>query len=118
LSFIREQEETTDSWRAELSILSILSPALMGVYGWSAAEVGHAVERAADVGRRLESSADLAPSIAISNTAKAFRIAQALVVMPQAPFVTLRQTPRGFGNVSTTNGNARERKRRGVMSGS
>jgi predicted ATPase len=64
LSFIREQEETTDSWRAELSILSILSPALMGVYGWSAAEVGHAVERAAEVGRRLESSADLAPSIA------------------------------------------------------
>jgi class 3 adenylate cyclase/predicted ATPase len=64
LSFIREQEETTDSWRAELSILSILSPALMGVYGWSAAEVGHAVERAAEVARRLESSADLAPSIA------------------------------------------------------
>jgi predicted ATPase len=36
LSFIGEKEETTDSWRAELSILSILSPALMGVYGWSA----------------------------------------------------------------------------------
>jgi predicted ATPase len=64
LSFIREQEETTDRWRAELNILSILSPALMGVYGWSAVEVGHAVERAAEVARRLESSAGLAPSIA------------------------------------------------------
>jgi len=64
LSFIREKEETTDRWRAELSILSMLSPALMGVYGWSGAEVGQAVERAAEVARHLESSADLAPSIA------------------------------------------------------
>jgi predicted ATPase len=64
LSLISKQEETAERWRAELSILSLLAPALMGVHGWSGDEVGDAVERAAEIGRRLESSADLAPSIA------------------------------------------------------
>jgi hypothetical protein len=64
LSLISKQEETVERWRVELGILSLLCPALMGVYGWSGEEVGHAVERAAEIARRLESSADLAPSIA------------------------------------------------------
>ena len=64
LSLISKQEETAERWRAELGILSLLCPALMGVHGWSGEEVGHAVERAAEIARRLESSADLAPSIA------------------------------------------------------
>jgi predicted ATPase len=64
LSQIEAQPETAERWRTELSILSQLAPALMSVQGWSAPEVGEAVERAAAVGRRLESSADLAPSIA------------------------------------------------------
>lgn len=64
LSLIGKQEETAERWRAELDILSLLCPALMGVYGWSGEEVGHAVERAAEIARRLESSAELAPSVA------------------------------------------------------
>ena len=64
LSLLKTQPETAERWRAELAVLSELSPALMSVHGWSAPEVGEAVERAAAVGRRLESSADLAPSIA------------------------------------------------------
>jgi predicted ATPase len=64
LSLISKQEETAERWRDELGILSLLSPALMGVHGWSGEEVSDAVERAAEVARRLESSADLAPSIA------------------------------------------------------
>ena len=64
LSLVSKLEETAERWRAELSILSLLSPALMGVHGWSGEEVGYAVERAAEIARRLGSSADLAPSIA------------------------------------------------------
>jgi class 3 adenylate cyclase len=64
LSLVSKLEETAERWRVELSILSQLSPALMGVHGWSGEEVGYAVERAAEIARRLESSADLAPSIA------------------------------------------------------
>jgi len=61
LSLVSKLEETAERWRAELSILSLLSPALMGVHGWSGEEVGYAVERAAEIARRLGSSADLAP---------------------------------------------------------
>ena len=52
-----------ERWRAELAVLTQLTPALMNVHGWSATEVGQSLERAAEVGRRLPSSADLAPSI-------------------------------------------------------
>ena len=64
LSTLDGQPESEARRREELAILSRLSPALMSIYGWSAQEVGDAVERAAAVGRRLQSSADLAPSIA------------------------------------------------------
>jgi predicted ATPase len=63
LSLIDTQPETTERSRAELAVLSQLSSALMSVYGWSAPEVGEAIERATLVGHRLQSSADLAPSI-------------------------------------------------------
>jgi predicted ATPase len=63
LLLIDTQPETTERWRAELAVLSQLSSALMNVYGWSAPEVGEAIERATLVGHRLESSADLGPSI-------------------------------------------------------
>jgi class 3 adenylate cyclase/predicted ATPase len=64
LSLLDAQPQRTARWRAELAVLSQLSSALMAVYGWSAPEIGEAIERAAQVGRRLESSVDLAPSIA------------------------------------------------------
>ncbi len=64
LSAIQAQPETGERWRAELAILSRLAPALMSVHGWSASQVGEAVNRATEVARRIESSADLAPSIA------------------------------------------------------
>ena len=64
LALLDGQPESAEHWREELAILSRLSPALMSIYGWSAPEVGDAVEHAAAVGRRLESSADLAPSVA------------------------------------------------------
>jgi class 3 adenylate cyclase/predicted ATPase len=64
LSLIEAQPEAAERWRAELAILSRLGPPLVSVHGYSAPEVGVAVERAAEVGRRLESSAELAPSIA------------------------------------------------------
>src|SRR6516162_5021229 len=56
--------EGPERWRVELAILSQLGPALMSVHGWSASEIGDAVERASEIGRRLEASADIAPSIA------------------------------------------------------
>jgi class 3 adenylate cyclase/predicted ATPase len=64
LAMLEGQPESAQRCREELAILTRLTPALMSIYGWSAPEVGDAVERAAAVGRRLESSADLAPSIA------------------------------------------------------
>jgi class 3 adenylate cyclase/predicted ATPase len=64
LSLVETQPSTTERWRAELAVLSQLTPALMSVHGWSGPEAGEAVERAADVARRLPSSAELAPSIA------------------------------------------------------
>ena len=64
LSLIEAQPETAERWRAELTILSGLAPALMNVHGWSAPEVGETIERAGRVGRRLNSSAALAPAIA------------------------------------------------------
>jgi predicted ATPase len=63
LLLLETQPETTKRWRVELAVLSQLSSTLMNVYGWSAPEVGEAIERATLVGHRLESSADLAPSI-------------------------------------------------------
>jgi predicted ATPase len=50
--------------RTELAILSQLGPALMGVHGWSAPDVGVVFERAEDLARRLESSVDLASPLA------------------------------------------------------
>jgi class 3 adenylate cyclase/tetratricopeptide (TPR) repeat protein len=50
--------------RTELAILSQLGPALMGVYGWSAPEVGVVFERAENLARQLKSSVDLAPPLA------------------------------------------------------
>ena len=64
LTILDTPPESEQRCREELAILSRLTPALMSTYGWSAPEVGDAVERAAAVGRQLESSADLAPSIA------------------------------------------------------
>jgi predicted ATPase len=64
LAMLDGQPGSAQRWREELAILSMLSPALMSIYGWSAPEVGAAVERASAVGRRLESAADLAPSVA------------------------------------------------------
>jgi class 3 adenylate cyclase/predicted ATPase len=64
LSLLEAQPETAERWRAELAVLSQLSPALISVHGRSAPEAGEAIERAVEVGRRLDSSADLAPSIA------------------------------------------------------
>jgi class 3 adenylate cyclase/predicted ATPase len=64
LSMIESQGDTPERWRAELVMLSQLGPALMNVHGWSAPEVGDAVERAASVGRRLEISSELAPAVA------------------------------------------------------
>jgi class 3 adenylate cyclase/predicted ATPase len=64
LSLLEGQQATADRWRSELAILSRLGPSLMSVHGWSAPEVGDAVERAAEVGRRLDSSADVAPALA------------------------------------------------------
>jgi class 3 adenylate cyclase len=64
LLLLDAQPETAERWRAELAILSRLSPALLSVYGRSAPQVGEAVDRAVQVGRQLETSADLAPSIA------------------------------------------------------
>ena len=48
----------------ELAILSQLGPALMSVHGWSAPQVGIALERAEHLARKLESSVDLAPPLA------------------------------------------------------
>ncbi len=64
LALLEAVPDAAERWRTELAVLSQLTPALMSVYGWSAPEVGEAVERASAIGRRLESSADLAPSIA------------------------------------------------------
>jgi predicted ATPase len=64
LSILEAQPETADRWRAELAVLSQLSPALISVHGRSAPEAGETIEQAVEVGRRLDSSADLAPSIA------------------------------------------------------
>jgi class 3 adenylate cyclase/predicted ATPase len=64
LSFVEVQPEAAERWRTELAILSQLTPALMSVHGWSAQEVGEAVERATGIGRLLESATDLAPSVA------------------------------------------------------
>jgi class 3 adenylate cyclase/predicted ATPase len=64
LALVETQPSTTERWRAELAVLSQLTPALMSVYGWSGPEAGEAVERAAAIARRLPSSAELAPAIA------------------------------------------------------
>jgi class 3 adenylate cyclase len=64
MSLLQTQAEVTERWRTELAVLSRLGPALMSVYGWSAAEVAETFERASQIARRLDSSADLAPSIA------------------------------------------------------
>ena len=63
LLLLEIQPDTTERWRAELAVLSLLSSALMAVHGWSAPEVGVSIERATQVGHRLKGSADLAPSI-------------------------------------------------------
>src|SRR5262249_34375503 len=64
LSLLGAQPETPNRWHAEVAIQSRLCPALMNVYGWSAPEVGAAVQRAAEIARRLGNSAEVAPSIA------------------------------------------------------
>jgi class 3 adenylate cyclase/tetratricopeptide (TPR) repeat protein len=64
LKLVEEQPQTNERWRAELTILSQLGPALMSVHGWAAIEVGEVVERATEVGRLLESSHEIASSIA------------------------------------------------------
>ena len=64
LALVETQPSTTERWRAELAVLSQLTPVLMSVYGWSGLEAGEVVERAAEIARRLPSSAELAPSIA------------------------------------------------------
>jgi class 3 adenylate cyclase/tetratricopeptide (TPR) repeat protein len=64
LSLLQEQPPTSERSRTELAILSQLGPALMGVHGWAAAEVGEVVERASELGRQLDSSEEIAPSIA------------------------------------------------------
>jgi predicted ATPase len=64
LSLLEAQPKASERCRTELAILSQLGPALMGIHGWGAAEVGEVVERATEVGRQLESSQETAPSIA------------------------------------------------------
>jgi predicted ATPase len=64
LGLVETLPSTTERWRAELAVLSQLTPALMSVHGWSSPEAGEAVERAAEIARRLPSSAELAPSFA------------------------------------------------------
>jgi predicted ATPase len=64
LLLLEAQPETPDRWHTEVAIQSRLCPALMNLYGWSAPEVGAAVERTAEIARRLGNSAEVAPSIA------------------------------------------------------
>jgi class 3 adenylate cyclase/tetratricopeptide (TPR) repeat protein len=64
LSLLEAQPETSNRMRAEVAILSRLCPALMNIHGWSAPEVGAAVEQTAEIARRLGNSAEIAPSIA------------------------------------------------------
>jgi class 3 adenylate cyclase/predicted ATPase len=63
LSLLNEQPASNERWRAELAILSQLAPVLMAVYGWSASEVGEAVDQATEVAGRLKGSADLVPTL-------------------------------------------------------
>ena len=64
LALVETQPSTIERRRAELAVLSQLTPALMSVHGWSGPEAGEAAARAADIARHLPSSAELAPSIA------------------------------------------------------
>jgi predicted ATPase len=64
LSLLDARPETPDRWHAEVAILSRICPALMNVHGWSAPQVGEALERTAEVGKRLGNSAEIAPAIA------------------------------------------------------
>jgi class 3 adenylate cyclase/predicted ATPase len=63
LSLLDAQAASERRWRAELAVLSQLVPVLMAIYGWSASEVGAAVDRATEVAGRLRGSSDLAPTL-------------------------------------------------------
>jgi tetratricopeptide (TPR) repeat protein len=64
LTLNEKQPPGVDRSLTDLAILSQLGPALMSVHGWSAPQVGIALERAEHLARELESSVDLAPPLA------------------------------------------------------